>query len=359
MEIIRSIQQLEALREDWNALADKLQSPLLRHEWFLSCAKTFQADGSLRVCVIRNNGRLVAAAPLAAMSAWGLERWEFLGVSLLYEPCGFLYDNPASLDALVYSLVAQRIPLLLQRLESDSAVVRAITNLPISKGLIVRRRSSPTLSFLLPATWNEFLAARSANFRYDLKRKHARAKARGDLSVECLPVEPGNLDECMTTLMEVEGSGWKGIRGSSLRHNELLGRFFMNYSRLAAAEGMLRIAFLRIDDKVIAVQLGIEAYGRVWVLKMGYDEAHSHISPGFLLMAGVGRDAIERNLISYEFLGSAEPWEKRWGAQCRDYLTALVYPPTIFGAMAIMMDGISVIRRRTALRLRHLWGNRN
>jgi CelD/BcsL family acetyltransferase involved in cellulose biosynthesis len=163
----------------------------------------------------------------------------------------------------------------------------------------------------------------------------------------------------MTTLMEVEGSGWKGIRGSSLRHNELLGRFFMNYSRLAAAEGILRIALLRIDDKVIAVQLGIEAYGRLWVLKMGYDEGHSRISPGFLLTAGVGRDAIERNLIAYEFLGSAEPWEERWGAQCRDYLTALVYPPTIFGAMAIMMDGISVIRRRTALRLRHLWADRN
>ena len=58
------------------------------------------------------------------------------------------------------------------------------------------------------------------------------------------------------------------------------------------------------------------------------------------------RDAIERKVVAYEFLGSAEPWEERWGTESQSYLLSLVYPIRINGAFALFVDGITVIHRR-------------
>ena len=359
MDIILSIQQFEELREEWNVLADRLRTPLLRHEWFFSCAKTFHAEESLRICIIRNSGKLVAAAPLVAVRSQGCERWEVLGASQLYEPCGFLYDSFESLSALIRDLLTPGFPLMLQRFEADSPAVIGFKNVPINIGVSLTRTTSPTLSLGLPASWGDLLAARSANFRYDLKRKYSKAKAGGTFSAEFIDPEPAEIHKLMRTVLEVEGSGWKGDRGSSLRHNELLGSFFNEYSRLAANEGMLRIAILRIDGKVIAVQLGIEAYERLWVLKMGYDEAYSRISPGFLLTAEAVRDAINRKLTAYEFLGVAEPWEERWGAERRTHMLVLVYPSTARGVLAFLIDGTAVIQRRVLTHFKQLNAGRH
>ena len=345
-EIVTSYLAFNELRQQWNGLADKLENPLLRHEWFLCCAKAFHRDGSLRVCIVRSDGELVAAAPLASVRSLGVERWEFIGVSTLYEPCGFLFDSLGSLNNLVEGIINQGKPLILQRLETGSPVIRAIRKIPISRAISHFRVTKPTLSVRLPNDWKYHLSGRSANFRYDLKRKFRRAKAKGKVSAKCITIKPESLYKWFKKLIEVEGSGWKGVRGSSLLHNKALGLFFKEYSKLAAEEKMLKISLLQIDGKVISAQLVIEAYKRLWVLKMGYDETYSRISPGFLLTAETVRAAIERNIEAYEFLGSSEPWEERWGTKSRPYSLVMIYPATIMGALALLKDGLIVFRQR-------------
>jgi CelD/BcsL family acetyltransferase involved in cellulose biosynthesis len=65
VETVRTLDALEPLRDEWNVLADRAESPLLRHEWFASCARAFSADGDLRVVTIRRSQQLVGIAPLA------------------------------------------------------------------------------------------------------------------------------------------------------------------------------------------------------------------------------------------------------------------------------------------------------
>jgi predicted N-acyltransferase len=49
--MVRSIRQLEALRDEWDALAAPFESPLLDHDWFTSCAEAFHSGEDLQIRV--------------------------------------------------------------------------------------------------------------------------------------------------------------------------------------------------------------------------------------------------------------------------------------------------------------------
>ena len=59
--------------------------------------------------------------------------------------------------------------------------------------------------------------------------------------------------------------------------------FFRCYLTSACSRGEGRVAFLRIDGRVVAMQLAVEWRGRYWLYKIGYDEACARCSPKRLM----------------------------------------------------------------------------
>jgi CelD/BcsL family acetyltransferase involved in cellulose biosynthesis len=88
------------------------------------------------------------------------------------------------------------------------------------------------------------------------------------------------------------------------------------------------------------------ALGRMWVLKIGFDEAFARCSPGFHLTCEALRHACDRGVRAYEFLGSAEPWEMRWRPEPRAYKLIVVYPVTARGLVGAVRDAAGVMWRR-------------
>ena len=124
-------------------------------------------------------------------------------------------------------------------------------------------------------------------------------------------------------------------------------RFFLDYCERAARTGGCRFAFLDIGGRSVAAQLSVVWQERLWVLKIGYDEAWSRCSPGWLLLAETLRDAFDRGLRSYEFLGSDEPWLHAWPATTREFSTLQYYSPGWAGWCGRSID----VAARTAGRL--------
>src|SRR5439155_13822651 len=115
---------------------------------------------------------------------------------------------------------------------------------------------------------------------------------------------PGELDRLLDEVFRVEAAGWKGREGTALANDSVRGMFYRRYAAAACRQGILRLCFLRIGDRVAAVQLGVESEGRFWLHKIGYDEAFAKCSPGMLLLRDTIRYAASRSLRSYEFLGA-------------------------------------------------------
>jgi CelD/BcsL family acetyltransferase involved in cellulose biosynthesis len=347
MAVLRSIQQLESLAGEWNALADQAGHALLRHEWFLSAASTVHADDEMAIVTERDaGGRLAGVAPLVTRIDRGMSRLELLGSAVLHEPAGILCRDKDSRANLLEAVFALRRPTLLQRVQPGT--LPAVPPGPSTgrHGLVISRPAGPCLGIDFDLDPQGYLARLPGKVRYDVRRAHTRAEAAGGLSFDALAPAPAEVDRLFAEFMAVEASGWKGRLGSALALNARLRAFFRFYCQRSAEQGTLRLFRLRIADRVAAVQMAVEIYGRLWILKIGYDETLARCSPGMLLTANTIRYAADRRLDGYEFLGGVEPWEQRWKPQAREYCFVLFYPWTIAGCVGASRDVVGAGWRR-------------
>jgi Acetyltransferase (GNAT) domain len=136
----------------------------------------------------------------------------------------------------------------------------------------------------------------------------------------------------------VEASSWKGRHGTALATNPIQGAFYRRYAAAACASGILRLCFLKIGERIAAVQFAVETDGRFWLMKIGYDDTFARSSPGMLLIAETIQDAARRGLRSYEFLGTPEPWIRIWTRELRPCVAVRAYPVRPSGAAALAAD---------------------
>jgi CelD/BcsL family acetyltransferase involved in cellulose biosynthesis len=134
--------------------------------------------------------------------------------------------------------------------------------------------------------------------------------------------------------------------GSAIAARPELSQFFQSYARRAAAQRRLRVGVMWIGGVAAAVELAVEAHGRLWGLKIAYDEQFARYSPALLVVHASIKAASEQGLAAYEFLGSAEPWQKRWKPESRNYMLAAMYPLSRRGAMTAMFDLAAFVSRR-------------
>lgn len=344
IRIIRSLDDLRHLRAAWDALANRLENPFLTFDWTWSWAETLQNERDLHVVVLEAADGRCAFAPLVAVRRHGIERLELLGAWTLNG--GLLYSDEEALTTLVQHLVKLDRPVVLRGLDAHGATLEAFRRVLATRraGVLVLRpiRSSSTLP--IRTTWADFMRSVSSKMRQDVRRLQARARAMGDVRFETLAPSPTEVPHIMDMLMNVEAAGWKSRQGTSLGSRDRLRRFYQQFVVRAAEQGTLRADVLHIGTRPAAVQLSLEVYRRLWVLRIGFDETFAWCSPGFLLMHESIRLAHERQLASFEFLGNAESWQNRWRPSTHTYRAALVYPFTLRGLSGFVVDAVSHAR---------------
>jgi len=268
---------------------------------------------------------------------------------------GVLAANRAARAALYEELFSLRVPLVLQRFGTDRVDLAEMERAARPHGWWISSQTAPWLAVEFGAGPRTESMPWSKRLGHDLKRAHAKAAAYGSVTVEEHAPDPAAAQEALDMFIRVETCGWKGRRGSSLATNQRWGRFFRAYSILAAEAGILRYSFLRLGQRVAAAQMSVEAYRRVWVLKIGYDESLADCSPGFQLTAAAIESAKRRGLTGYEFLGISEAWEQRWRPTIRQGAKVAFYPWTARAGLAAGLDvGRSGVRRLEALSRRCL-----
>lgn len=353
LESVGTGADLTDLACEWDSLAEKVGVPMLSHAWIQACVDAFYSDEHLAVRTVRKNGELVAVAPLVKQRRCGAERLELIGVSVLYEPSGLLYRDEEALACLVQDLVNSGLPVVLVRVQVDSPVLSHFQSHTrgLWRGAVIKGGVNHSLMVPILSSWDEYLDRLSSRRRYDLRRARRRAEERGPVAVRVFCPSEKELEQGFAEFVRIEASGWKDRHGSSLRQRDSLRRFFERYAQLASRSAAFRLAFLDVAGKPIAAQLSAVYGNRFWVFKIGYDEAWSHCSPGWQLLAETMRYAFEHRLSSYEFLGSDEPWLAGWLTEPRAYRTIWYYPATWKGCYGAAADLVGRVRGR----IRTMW----
>jgi len=347
--IINSLEGLKTLRDAWVHLEQSAHLPMQEFIWMQACAENLLSDGQLVIVVIEDGGETVAVAPLVdRKNKAGLQ---LLGVHEMHEPTDVIASSREAAAALAKALLDLGGPLMLRRMPSDSLLPVALNDACRGRGVLVRRPDGGWPGIVLDSRWAEPESQLNSGRRSDYRRALRIAGEAGPVSSEIVTPTPARLGPLLEQAFAVEAAGWKGETKTAMTLDPLRGPFYRSYTAAACEKGILRLAFLRIGDEVAAMQLAVECHGGFWLHKIGFDKKFARSSPGNLLMRETIRYAALRNLKSFEFLGTIEPWVQVWTSLERPCVVLRGYPLSVRGVTRLAGDlGTSALGKFHRLR---------
>jgi len=347
---VRSVDELERLAPEWARLSARHQTPLLDPDWFACAAAAFHRDTDLRIVTVRTNGALTAIAP---MTVGKIHRHLVLiGTPVLHEPSGWIYADLAALQTLAKAVAGVGDVVVLDRLDANSRLGETLSRSLRWQAVTVTRQTSRSYVVATNRPWETYLATLSARTRKKLAGVEDKAAREfGEVRFVRMDPTPDQAQVALELLVRIEADGWKGRQGSSLSARPELLHFFRTYLVRAASQGRMRLSVLWFGDVMAAAEIGVEAYGRMWGLKLAYDERFSKYAPAVQLVHGSIAASAHAGLEAYEFLGSAEPWQLRWRPSAKDYQLAAVYPLSGRAMAAAMLDAKSYLSKRLQRRV--------
>lgn len=334
---ITNYREMSKIEKAWEVLEDQFGDPLRSAAWFKACAQTFCPKDDLNLFTVRTNSEVTAIAPLSIREK-PIRHLQFIGSSILEEPNSLVYKDLPSLRLLIQTILNQNLPVMLKGFDISSPEVHVLENELISQSCIslIKEESLPLVA--INSDWDEFKNQISSSRLSSIRRLRRQAKKKGEIQFEVVFPTNENVDTYLDEVFRVEAESWKGRAGTALKTHQQLGRFFRLYAREAVKRKHLALFLLKINGKNIAVQFDIIHANRLWILKIGHDEAWSFCSPGIILMHEVVKYCFQNGLNGCEFLGSDEPWLHIWANDYHCISTYKIYPGNFKGKLSLITD---------------------
>ena len=346
----RATLDFEAFLPDaWNAVAPERRTPMQQHIWARAAKETLSPNAPVDVAAVGGSQTPLALAPFGRRPGWPA-RLMLLGAEELSESVEVVYRSVEHLELLAEELAATRLPQTFGHYLADTPFIAALRRANRGRGIVVARplphRACPSIE--LDRSWVEPESHFTSKRRSDFRRMQRTAEKLGELKVEITSPARTAVPALLDEALEIETRGWKGRAGTAVAHNEEQARFYRRYAEYAANSGILRLCFLRLDGKAVAMQMAVETEARFWLLKIGYDETFKRCSPGNLLLRETISYAAAHGLKSYEFLGKEADWTTLWTQNARPVVALRTYPFNFAGAAAAALDFLHLARQRLA-----------
>ena len=184
--------------------------------------------------------------------------------------------------------------------------------------------SLDTLDFIatgwvdVAGTFDAYWEARGKNLRTNMRKQRTKLDAEGVQVVFDTLRGDADVASAITDYGRLEAAGWKAGTGTSVQPDNVQGRFYTQMLRNFCASGRCRIWRLRFGDKVVAMDLCIEAGPTLVVLKTAFDPEYRNVSPAFLMRQEAFRQVFDEGRIKrIEFYGRLMEWHTRWTEQSR------------------------------------------
>jgi CelD/BcsL family acetyltransferase involved in cellulose biosynthesis len=299
---------LDALRDEWSALAEECGNPFSTWEWAATWWDHFGGDHRLHVTACRRpDGSLVAILPLYLSKRGPLRLARFVGHGV-GDVLGPIYaKDDAELAA---SAVRQALAeagrswdlLLAERMPKDRPS-------GLLSGEVLQEEANPYLP-IDGASWDDFLASCSSNMRSQIRRKRRKLEREHGARFR-LTLEPERLAEDFETLVRLHGARWGELRAFSDRRSA----FHRDFAARALERGWLRLWTLEADGQAVAAWLGFRFGGVEWYYQSGRNPAWDHRSVGVILLARTIQGAFDDGMSAYAFLRGDEEYKKRFATE--------------------------------------------
>lgn len=191
----------------------------------------------------------------------------------------------------------------------------------------------------------EFYENYSAKFKRNLRRKLKKANEIGEVQFKSVSATDDEIEQAFRIFLSIEDSGWKGEQGTSIAKQPEKLAYYEALYELYKEIGLLNINLLYVSDKCIAAQFGIKIEGVLYLLKVAYDEAHSAVSPGHLLIdALITEDQSGKALKKISFV-TGVTWIDVWKPSSEKVFVSYIFNNKIIQSMAKIYQTMIMKRR--------------
>ena len=292
LEQLDSIEQLRQTASAWDRLWQRsdVSLPTARAELVAQWIEHFAPRAALHALVVKKDGELLAALPLAGRRAKGvlpvgdltLNYWSPNG-ELLLDPGA---DVRAVLDVLAGGLERLPWPLLwleLVPIETPrwQSLIRTLAGRGLSSDVHLRYRIGQVE---IRGSFEDYFAQRSKSHRHGVRKSLRRLERAGPVELRVYSqFTPDEVDDRLCQAFEIENNSWKKQDGQTVFGTPGMFEFYRRQARQLAQWGHLRLVFLEHRGEPIAFELGWTAKGVYHCFKVGFDLSYGRYSPGHLL----------------------------------------------------------------------------
>lgn len=292
----------EAAREPWTALADASGNVFGMWEWAATWWRHLGKDRRLELTLVRDDdGRPVAMLPLYLRAATPVRVARFVGHGPADElgPVCRPTDRPAAAEALVRATADCFDVLVADELDGAAGWPGLLDKAADARG------AAPTIP-IAGASWDDYLAERSGNFRNQLRR-HERSLVKQGARYR-LADDPQLLDLDLDALFALHRARWADGASQFAQHEA----FHREFAREASERGWLRLWFLEVGAEPVAALYGLR-FGEIeWYYQAGRDPAWDRASAGTVLLGHALRSAIEDGVAEYRLGRGDESYKGRF-----------------------------------------------
>ncbi len=336
VELITDRQRFDALKPVWNQVLDRSQipHPFVTHEWISAWWDNFQHNGTPYILTVKDGASVTAIAPLildrGRMYGYPVRRLH--GMANVYTERFelLLGERPReAAQALRAYLATQEDSwdvLELRQVPADSPTLTHLTELAESNDYLSGCWASTESPYVaIRGSWEAYVKGLKKTHRADVRRRMAHLEQQGPVELEVIQSED-QLERNFADALRLESSAWKGSQGTAIASHPDSIAFYRNILAKAAENKWLRLYFLTVGGKRIAVRIALSLNKRLYMLKSGYDPAYASFSPSHLLCDKMLAQAWDDRITEADFLGHAERWKRSWANESRSHFYVFLFP---------------------------------
>ena len=338
---LRPLESLEQGTAESRALAERCGNVFGTPEFLACWWRSFGAGKSLRTYAAHDrDGRLVGLLPLYEWRRRPLRILRFVG-----------HGAGDQLGPLVEPAFRAAVGAALVRVLRQSGVSILVgEQLPANEGWNARlggRRigseGNPVLRFEQD-TWEDYVAARSANLRQQIGRLERRLAHAHELRYSS-PRTQAELDAGLDALFALHRARWSDTATNFGRRES----FHRRFAAIAHERGWARLWLLELDGRPAAAWYGFRFAGSECYYQMGRDPAWDHLSVGFVLLVHSLREALADGAREYRFLRGGEGYKYRFATDDPG-LESMIAGRGAGAAVAAAVQSTLALRRRARAR---------
>lgn len=346
VSILTDVDSTSSLFVEWEHLAG--QRLFLAPRWLLTWWKHYRQSGcQLQIVTVRDhNGWLIGLAPwYRRRSIWGGDEIQLLGSGEVCSDYLSVLAKPGE-ESLVVNALADFLPkqfagvdhFFFEGIDAADTVMHQLATAMRNRQYEVKQLPQlDSYRLALPATWEEWVSQLSRSRRHRVRQLWRNQFETGKATIHI--ADKATLEQGFSILVDLHQKrrnqmGQRGCFASKRFH-----QFLQEAAREHLESGQLRLQWIELEGRPIAVELDLEEGDTLMHYCSGIETDCEYARPGWLGVTAAIRHAIDSGKATFDFLRGDEGYKSHWRGQPAPLMNLEFIPPKFSAKVRSQLRG--------------------